>query len=137
MAKQPRPSISDAEREVLKSLWELGPSLVRDLLKILDLQGQQWSRSTVITLLQRLEKKGYVASDRSNFAFCFRAIVNREELAAQKLNEVAGELYAGNATPMVLAFAEQHSFSDDEIKQLRQMIDQMSKKPSNKKKKQR
>ena len=137
MPQPDRPTISDAEREVLKALWDVGPSLVRDLLKFLDQQGQQWSRSTVITLLQRLEKKGYVASDRSDFAFCFRATVSREELAAQRLKEVAGELYAGDATPMVLAFAEQHSFSDEEIAQLRELIDQLASKKRTKRKRKR
>ena len=45
-------------------------------------QGQKWTRSTVITLLQRLEKKGYVESDKSQYAFVFRALVSREDVIA-------------------------------------------------------
>ena len=123
-----RPAISEAEREVLKVLWNSGPGTVREVLKRLTDQGQQWSRSTVITLLQRMEKKGYVASDRSEFAFVFRPIVTREDMAEQKLNELAQQFYAGNAAPLVLAFAERQRFSDDEIQQLREMIEQMESK---------
>ena len=72
MTDKSRPAMSDAEREVLKVLWEHGPLAVRDVLKRLTDQGQEWTRSTAITLLQRLEKKGYVKSDRSQFAFVFR-----------------------------------------------------------------
>ena len=130
-----RPTISEAEREVLKTLWQLGPSLVRDIVSLLEQMDQPWSRSTVITLLQRLEKKGYVDSDRSGFAYRFRAIVSRDDLAQQRLDELAGELYAGEATPLVMAFAERQKFSDDEIKQLREMIDQLESKKRKRKRK--
>ena len=111
----PRPPISEAERAVLKALWEQGPGTVREIQELLVGQGQNWTRSTVITLLQRLERKGYVQSDRSQFAFVFRAVVSREEMMHQRLTEVADELTAGEAVPLVLAFAQRHRFSDQEL----------------------
>ncbi len=115
--------MSDAEREVLKVLWEHGPLGVRDVLERLSEQGQEWTRSTVITLLQRLEKKGYVESDRSRFAFVFRALVSREDVIRSRMNDLAGELCDGDALPLVLAFAERHRFSADDLARFRQMID--------------
>jgi BlaI family transcriptional regulator, penicillinase repressor len=123
MTELQRPAMSDAEREVLKVLWDHGPLIVRDVLEHLTEQGQDWSRSTVITLLQRLEKKGYVESDRSQFAFVFRALVSREEVMHARMNDLAGELCEGDALPLVLAFAERHPFSPEELARFRQMID--------------
>ena len=74
------PVMSDAECAVLKVLWEHGPLAVRDVVARLAESGQRWARSTVITLLQRLEKKGYVASDKSQFAFVFRPVLSREDV---------------------------------------------------------
>jgi predicted transcriptional regulator len=120
-----KPAISDAEREVLKALWEHGPTTVRELQRTLDAQGQEWTRSTVITLLQRLEKKGYVASDKSKFAFVFRAVVTREEIVHQRISKLAEELSEGDAVPLVMAFAQRHRFTDAELAQFRRMIDDM------------
>lgn len=125
MADKTRPAMSDAEREVLKALWDHGPGTVRELQELLGGQGQEWTRSTVITLLQRLERKGYVASDKSQFAFVFRAAVTREDVMHQRIKELAKELSEGDAVPLVLAFAQQHRFTDAEIQQFRQMIDEM------------
>jgi BlaI family transcriptional regulator, penicillinase repressor len=134
MADETRPALSDAEREVLKVLWDHGPDTVREINELLSGQGQQWTRSTVITLLQRLERKGYVASDRSQFAFVFRAAVSREDVMHQRLTEVAQELSAGEAAPLVLAFAQRHRFTAAEIQRFRQMIDQMeAKRPARRK----
>src|SRR4051794_17872650 len=123
MTEPARPPMSDAEREVLKVLWDHGPLPVRDVLERLAAAGQDWSRSTVITLLQRLEKKGYVESDRSQFAFVFRAAVSRDEVLHARMTDLAGELCDGEALPLVLAFAERHRFSAEELARFRQMID--------------
>lgn len=125
MADTQRPAISDAELAVLKTLWDHGPQTVRDVAELAAREGQAWTRSTVITLLQRLEKKGYVGSDRSQFAFVFRAVVSREEVMHARLVELAGELCDGEALPLVLAFAEQHRFSAEEIARFRKMIDKL------------
>ena len=78
----------------------------------------------VITLLQRLEKKGYVASDKSRFAFVFRPIL-REDVMRSRMKDLAGELCDGDALPLVLAFAERHRFSPRELARFRLMIDEL------------
>lgn len=125
MTRSERLPMSESEREVLCVLWDHGPQPVREVLRILSEQGQEWSRSTVITLLQRLEKKGYVYSDKSRNAFVFRSIVSREEEMHARMVDLAGELCDGETLPLVLAFAEQHEFSAAEIKRFREMIDNL------------
>lgn len=117
--------MSDAEREVLKVLWDHGPLAVRDVAARLAEGGQEWARSTVITLLQRLEKKGYVASDKSKFAFVFRAVLSREDVMRARMNDLAGELCDGNALPLVRAFAERHRFSPADLARFRRMIEDL------------
>lgn len=135
MANPALPAMSDAEREVLKVLWDRGPLAVRDVLVRLTELGQEWTRSTVITLLQRLEKKGYVASDRSGFAFVFRPLVSREDEMHARLSNLAGELCDGEALPLVLAFAERHQFSAAELDKFRKMIDKLEPAPAKRGKK--
>jgi predicted transcriptional regulator len=117
--------MSDAERAVLKTLWDHGPAPVREVWRRLESQGQPWTRSTVITLLQRLEKKGYVTSDTSRHAFVFQAAVSREEVVHERVAELAAELTDGEALPLVLAFAKRADFTAEEIAQFRQTIEAM------------
>ncbi len=130
-----RPPMSDAEREALKVLWDRGPLAVKDVLAELTAQGQAWTRSTVITLLQRLEKKGYAASDRGGFAFVFRSLVSREEEMHARMATLAGELCDGEALPLVLAFAGRHRFSAAELAKFRTMIDALEATPDKRGKK--
>jgi len=120
MSESIRPPVSEAEREILQVLWDQGPGTVRE---VQDRLAADWQRSTVITLLQRLETKGYVDSDKSGHAFVFRAIVSRDELVHQKMRELADDFCGGRAAPLLLSFAQRQRFSAEEVAELRQLID--------------
>ena len=128
MAEESRLAISSAEREVLRVLWDLGAVGVKEVCEQLAAEGFEWTRSTVITLLQRLEKKGYVSSDKSRFAFVFRAVVSRDDLVRQRLAEVADELCEGEWSPLLLAFAQQNKLTDKDIGELQKLIDELASK---------
>jgi predicted transcriptional regulator len=115
-------------------LWEQGPGIVREIQERLAIEGCEWQRSTVITLLQRLERKGYVSSDRSSHAFVFRAAVSRDDLVHQRMLELADELCDGEPAPLLLAFAQRQRFTADELQTLRRMIDQLAAKQGSAKK---
>jgi BlaI family transcriptional regulator, penicillinase repressor len=121
-----RPAISETELEVLKALWEHGPGTVRQLDVVLRRQGRRWAYNTVLTLLQRLQAKEYVASDKSGMAHVFRALVSREELLQRRLKDLADQFCEGTASPLVLALVEGHSFTTEEITQFRRLLDQLA-----------
>ena len=122
-----RPGLSEAEREVLKALWGHGPATVRQLNGVLGGRGRSWAYTTVLTLLQRLQAKGYVASDASGSAHVFRAVVSRDELLDQRLRDTADELCDGAAVPLVLALVQGNQFTAEELARLRRLIDEAGK----------
>jgi predicted transcriptional regulator len=123
-----RTSISETELDVLKVLWENGPGTVREVNTLLRRQGRRWAYTTVLTLLQRLEAKGYVTSDKSGLAHVFRPAVTRDKLLRQRLKDLANQLCEGTATPLVLALVEGQRFTAAEISQFRQLLDQLESK---------
>ncbi len=123
MSHQPQSAMSDAEREVLNVLWARGPLGVKEVLGALVESGQAWTRSTVVTLLRRLEAKGYIASDRSQYAFVYRPLISREDVIHARLSEVADELADGQAVPLMLAFVERQRFSAEDVARLQEMLD--------------
>lgn len=120
-----RPEMSDAERDVLKTLWEQGRGTVREIQAVLERQGREWAYTTVLTLLQRLEGKGYVACDKSHFAHVFAARVSRGDVVRQQLTNLVDEYCDGAAAPLMLALVEGHRFTEAELEQLRELIDRL------------
>ena len=132
MANQP--GLSEAEREVLKVLWDHGPGTVRRINGVLEERGRRWAYTTVATLLQRLAVKGYVASDPSAVPHVYRALTTRDQLLERRLQDAANELCDGQAVPLVLALVQGNRFSREELARLRQLLDNAASKrmPSSK-----
>jgi BlaI family transcriptional regulator, penicillinase repressor len=123
-----RAAVSETELEVLKVLWEQGPGTVREVNATLHRRGRRWAYTTVLTLLQRLQAKGYVGSDKSDAAHVFTAAVSRDRLLKQRLRELADDLCRGTATPLLLALVEGGRFTAEEIAQFRQLLDKQANK---------
>jgi BlaI family transcriptional regulator, penicillinase repressor len=124
-----RPGLSDAERDVLKVLWDQGTGTVREINDVLKKQGRHWAYTTVATLLQRLAAKHYVASDPRAIPHVYRAVVTRDELLEIRLKDAADEFCDGRAAPLVLALMRGNKFSVAELARLRQLLDQAREKP--------
>jgi BlaI family penicillinase repressor len=128
MADARQSSLGDNELDLLKMLWEHGPGTVREIKSFSRRKGRRWAYTTVLTMLQRLQAKGFVTSDRSGVAHVFRPAVTRDRLLRQRLKDLANQLCEGTATPLVLALVEEQRFTPEEISRFRQLLDQLESK---------
>lgn len=115
--------LSDAERDVLRVLWDEGPGTVREIREALEGRGRTWAYTTVATLLQRLQVKQFVAADSSVVPHVYRAGVSREELLDRRLKDAAQELCDGQAAPLLLALVQGNRFTPEELARFRQILD--------------
>ena len=130
---EPRPSISETELSLLKVLWDLGQGTVREVQDHLKTQGRSPAYTTVQTLLNRLQAKGYVTTEKSQPAHVYVPEVSRDQLLQHRLHDLAEELCEGTASPLVLALVEGGRFTPEEIEQFRKMLDQLENDPPRKK----
>ena len=125
MAGRKTLAITDRQFSILKVLWEHGAGTVREINERLAHLRRRWAYTTVITLLQRLEAKGYVTSDKSGFAHVFRAAVTRDAVVQQQMTDLVEDFCDGTAAPLMLALVQGQRFSAAEIEQFRQWIDEL------------
>jgi len=125
MAKRP-PTIPDSELDVLKVLWERGQATVRESLETLRAAGRQWSYATVATLLDRLETKGLVESDRTELAFVYRPTISSQEVQQRRVSSLVDKLYQGEPGLLVLHLLKSHPLDANQAMEVRDVLDQMS-----------
>ena len=125
MAKRP-PTIPDSELDVLKVLWDKGQATVREALETLREAGRQWSYATVATLLDRLESKGLVSSDRSDQAFVYRPEISSQEVRQKRLANLVEKLYQGEPGLLVLHLLKSHPLDPGQAKEVRAVLDEMT-----------
>lgn len=117
--------LGEAELQVLRALWDIGPCTVRDVLNHLHERGRKVAYTTVLTFLTRLEQKGFVRSDKSGLAYVYRAAVTRNQITRSKLKAMLDELFDGDAAPLVLQLMKTEKFSAEEIAELQKLIERL------------
>lgn len=113
--------------EVLKALWDLGPSRVRAVRERLEETGHRLAYNTVQTLLNRLVGKGRVQRKKEGNAFVYRAAVRRDQAYGSRIRSFVGELFDGSSLPLISHLLREGKLSDDEVDELRSLIDERSK----------
>lgn len=85
-------TLGELERAVMDAVWDAAaPVTAYDVQEILERQGRALAATTLLTVLSRLEKKGFVASDRSARPHRYTAVASRAEHVAELMHEVLGE----------------------------------------------
>ena len=85
-------SLGELERSVMELLWtsdaELTANELRDALSMRREPGRAIATTTVLTVLSRLERKGFVTRTREVRPHRYRALLSREEHTAELMHEV-------------------------------------------------
>jgi predicted transcriptional regulator len=103
--------------EILKVLWELGESSVRDVHERLA-QKDDLHFNTVQTQLRIMDDKGLVAHRRSGRTFLYRPLCSRDEVSSQFLHKV----FDGALDQLVLSMLSAERVSAGELAELEQLI---------------
>ena len=113
--------ISRAEWEVMRVLWTKGETTSTEITKILSTK-QDWSASTVKTLLGRLADKGYLTSRREGRTFLYQAVLNEEEANLTAVNEVLSKICLTKHSQLLGELIQQTPMTKEQIKDLQDII---------------
>jgi len=115
--------VSDAELSVLDILWK-APAGPNELQEKLAKKGPNWAYTTVQTLLHRLLEKGYVKRKRVGVTQLYTASVDRDELVARHVSDLAQRLCQGAMSPLLSSLVKTKRFSKTELARFRQILDE-------------
>ncbi len=115
------------ELEILRILWELGPSPVRAVHeKLAAAKGTNYS--TTVKMLSVMLTKGLVKRKEEATPHIWRAAITRERAAKKFLKELIDKVYDGSAMSLVLQTLSSGKASKDEIDEARRLLDEMEEK---------
>jgi BlaI family penicillinase repressor len=116
------PQVSDAEWEVMQVLWEAAPRTASEVADAIS-ERMQWHPKTVKTLLGRLVKKGALKFREEGNRYLYRPAFPREKYIAEESRTFLDRVFGGEAAPMLVHFVERADLSDDDIAELRALLD--------------
>ena len=112
------------ELEILRILWELGASPVRDIHARLN-EAKGTNYSTSVKMLSVMLTKGLVKRDENASPHVYRAAMTRDRAAKRFLNELIEKVYDGSAMSLVLQALASGKASKAEIEEARKLLDEM------------
>lgn len=121
------PKISDAEYRVMKVIWQNAPINTNEVIDKLS-ETTTWSPRTIQTLLTRLVKKGVLAYEKKSRSFVYTPLVKKEDYVEQESSSFLDRFYNGTLNSMVLNFIENEKLTEDDIEELRKILDKRPKK---------
>lgn len=109
-------TLSQSEWRVMEALWA-GPKTLMELVRELGASAG-WAKSTVTTMVRRMEEKGLLSYELQGRAKLFRAAVRREDVVAAETESLLSRAYHGSVGLLVNALAEQQQLSRSDIEEL-------------------
>ena len=108
----------DLEAVVMDHLWSLdSPATVREVLDDMP-TARPLAYTTVLTVMDNLHSKGFLARERAGRAYAYRPTRTRAEYAAELMGEALAE--SGDRTAALLSFVDQ--MPTDEVSRLRALL---------------
>ena len=110
----------------MKILWKQPSSTLSDIVKDRDLEDQNWSYSTVKTLLRRLVDKGVVDVDKSVAnSFKYKAAIQEQDCKVKEANNFLQKVFEGSLSMFVSTLAKGSNLTEQERENLIDMISKM------------
>jgi predicted transcriptional regulator len=112
--------LTKAQEEVLKVIWKIEEGAVSDVLKALPEQKPAYT--TVATVINVLEKKGYVMHKKFGKTKVFYPLVSKKEYARFILKDTAKGYFNGSFNKMAQFFVGKE-LSLSELEELRMILE--------------
>ncbi|MEN1728568.1 MAG: BlaI/MecI/CopY family transcriptional regulator [Pseudomonadota bacterium] len=119
------PAPTPSELRILKTLWNDGPSTVREVHERIASE-QGLSYTTTLKQMQILHAKGLVERDDSQRAHVFKAVTAEDETQRVMLDDFMTRVYEGSASTLVMqALGLSRAASPEELAEIDGLIQRL------------
>lgn len=115
--------LAEREAELMEVLWERGPATVSE---VRDKLQDELAYTTVLTILRKLEAKGYVGHEEEGRAHRYRPLVARDAARSSALRDLSFKFFKGSTALLLTHLVSDEALSDDEIRRIRRLLSEQT-----------
>ncbi|MBK6564046.1 MAG: BlaI/MecI/CopY family transcriptional regulator [Saprospiraceae bacterium] len=112
---------TEAELEILKVLWQHGPSTVRFVNDILNSK-KDVGYTTTLKFLQIMNEKGLTIRDTDHKTHVYKAVINEADTKNRMIDDFVNNVFHGSAMNMVMQTLGNQKISHEDINDLKSII---------------
>ena len=123
MTKGVRPEIrlGKMELQIMNVVWNLGKATVHDVKDALS-RGKKPAYSTVLTMMRKLEGKGYLEHTVDGRTYVYAPMITRRQVRHSMLGDLVDRLFEGSPELLVSSLIEQKRISKKELREIRALM---------------
>ncbi len=126
--KPKKPVPTNQELEILKVVWQRGPSTVREVYQDL-LKQRKIAYTTVLTMMGILEQKGHLKKKAGEKAYVYTAAKPQAQVMDGMVKEFIHRVFNGSAKPLLVHLVEDQGISSEELDEIEALVRDRRKKP--------
>ncbi|WP_063868163.1 BlaI/MecI/CopY family transcriptional regulator [Paenibacillus sp. Soil766] len=106
----------------MKVLWNESPRTANEVIDAMQ-ERTEWKPKTIRTLLNRLAQKDAISFTQENRVYAYFPLVSEGECVKSETNSFLKRIYGGAFKPMLVNFLKEEQLSEEDIKELKDMLD--------------
>jgi predicted transcriptional regulator len=120
--RKPSPTLTPQELELMKLVWARGSASVRDVYEAL-LAERRVAYTTVMTMMNVLEKKGHLRKKAVGRSFVYRPTRPQRQVIGSMVREFVERVFGGSAEPLLVHLVEER-LTPEELEALARRIEE-------------
>ena len=117
------PKISEAEYEVMKTVWGKNPISANEIVEELS-DKTDWQPKTVKTLINRLLKKDALGFTLEKKTYLYYPAVSKDDCIKEESESFLNKIFDGALMPMLTHFAKSRNLSVEDIEKLKSILNE-------------
>lgn len=120
-AKPPKPT--PAELDLLRVIWRLGPSTVKDVHAARVRERHDFNYATALRLMQVMHAKGLLTRDETERSHVYAAAHPQDALQTNLVGDLIARAFSGSGKALVLAALNEH-VTDAEREEIKRFLEE-------------
>jgi predicted transcriptional regulator len=118
--------LGSLQSEVMDLVWQRKEATVAQLVEIIG-RRRPVTYTTILSAVQKLERKGWLKHRSEGRAYVYTATRNRSEVGRRTLSELLRTAFSGDPRLLLASLLEDVRLSDADLKELRRLIEERRK----------
>jgi BlaI family transcriptional regulator, penicillinase repressor len=121
--RPPNTTLTPQELEIMKLVWQRGSATVRDVYEAL-LERRKIAYTSVMTMMNILETKGYLKKRRQDRAFLYRPAHPKNQIIGGMIREFIDRVFNGSAEPLLVHLVKSRRLREKDLQKIVRMVEE-------------
>ena len=121
-------SFNPLQMQILQVLWDKGKATTVEITEAITAD-ERIPLTTVQSHLRFLEEKGVVAHDIENRTYIYHALIEKEKVKKNTLQDVIDQVFSGSVESLVLSLINHKYLSREELKKVIELSNEQDEEP--------